>query len=978
MVGQTISHYKILEKLGGGGMGVVYRAHDLRLDRAVALKFLPPEITLDPKAKERFIQEAKAASSIDHPNICTVYDVEEATDGRMFIAMACYEGEALKKRIERGPLQPAEAIDLASQIAHGLSEAHGHGIVHRDIKPANILITKSNTAKILDFGLAKLDGSLDITKSGSRLGTTAYMAPEQVRAEHVDHRADIWSLGVVLYEMLTGRTPFSGDNEAAVMYSIVNDEPTSVRAQNPEISPQLEMVVNHAIAKAKGDRYQAMREFANDLEALRSPSSASGSTIAEAAAATKARSRFTRTMVVVGSLALILAVVYYFLQPILGDEALASHPERVLTISFENLSGDTTLDYLQRAIPTLLETRLEQSRYLQVVTQERMRDIIRNMGKGSPKYVDAELGTEICLKEGIRVLIAGSFTRAGDLFVSNLKVLDPASKKVLRVAESKGKGVESLLANQIDELSKAAESGIGLSQRRIQENDRPVAQLTTESPQALDWYLKGKEAESNYMWEEAAKCYRVAVTHDSSFAAAYWSIFTCEDNADNPTVAFEALKKANEWQWRASDKTRLLIEADYAGFIERNPQKRYLILLEIVKRYPLEREAYESLFYAYVANGDKAQKRAMLKKIVELDPTNEFALNELVPSESDTAVAFSYLRRIVDAHPKNTNALDTWAMTYFMLGLYDNALAKLQELAQRSAPGDGRPWGVSYILACKEDLDGALAVLQPGASLSRGLYEYFRGREGSALENLRQTKGTNEAKQDEDIARLVVGWINLEKGRFKEARKQFELYADSAEGHGALAKTPFGRDKNPFYHFSLGYADVASGNLKSAREHLGALQMDSLNRRIDHNTRIAKHYLKGELLFAEGKPQEALESTKGLEPGLDGNISYETDMIRYNIPLSFRDLRARAWVKAGILDSAILTYEQFMSTKSGGGRVHIISPVFHLRLGALYEETGQLEKARDQYQTLIRIWKNADANLPELAEVKSRLAKLKK
>ena len=976
MIGQTISHYRIDEKLGGGGMGVVYKAQDLRLDRAVALKFLPPEITLDPKAKERFVQEAKAASSIDHPNICTVYDVEEAADGRMFIAMPCYEGETLKKKIERGPLQPAEAIDLATQIAHGLSEAHGHGIVHRDIKPANILLTNSKVVKILDFGLAKLEGSFDITKSGSRLGTTTYMAPEQVRAEHVDHRADIWSLGVVLCEMLTGRTPFSGDNEAAIMYSIVNDVPPSVHAQNPEISAQLGMVVNHAIAKAKDDRYQTMSEFVSDLEAMKSASSVSGSTIAEAAAATKARSRLVRTIVVVASLALILAVVYYALQPILGDEALASHPERVLTISFENLSGDTTLNYLQKAIPTLLETRLEQSRYLQVVTQERMRDIIRNMGKGAPKYVDAELGTEICLKEGIRVLITGSFTRAGDLFVSNMKVLDATSKQVLKTAEAKGKGVESLLANQIDELSKAAQSGMGLSQRRIQENDRPVAQLTTESPQALDWYLKGKEAENDYRWSDAASCYRTAITHDSTFAAGYWSLSVCEDNADNPTSAYEALRKASEWQWRASDKVRLLIEADYAGFIERNRQKRFLILSEIVKRYPLEREAYESLFYVYAANKDHAQAQSMLKKIVELDPTNEMALNELAPGASDTTVAFSYLRRIVEAHPKNTNALDTWAMTYFMLGMYDNALVKLEELAQRNMSGHGR-WNVAYILACKEDLEGALAELQPGVSLSRELFEYFRGREGAALENLRKTTSASEAKQSEDVARLVSGWIHLEKNQYQDARRNFELFADSAEKHNSLGNIRYGRDRNPFYHFSLGYLELVSGNLNNARAHLAALQMDSLDRYREGTARAARKFLKGEILLAEGNAREALESTQGLEPGPGGNISYETHMILYNIPLSFRDLRARAWLRVGAVDSAITTYEQFMSTRSGGGRVHIISPVFHLRLGALYEKTGQLEKARDQYQILLRILKNADANLPELAEVRARLAKLK-
>lgn len=977
MVGQTISHYRVLEKLGGGGMGVVYKAHDLKLDRTVALKFLPPEITLDPKAKQRFMQEAKAASSIDHPNICTVYDVEETADGQMFIAMPCYEGETLKKKIERGPLPPAEAIDLASQIAHGLSEAHGHGIVHRDIKPANILITRSKVVKILDFGLAKLNSSPDITKSGSRLGTTKYMGPEQVRAEHVDHRADIWSLGVVLYEMLTGRPPFNGDNEAAIMYSIVSDEPPSVQVQNQSISAQLKTVVNHAIAKAKTDRYQSMSQFASDLDALKSASSVSGSTIAEAAAATKARSRFMKAMVLIGSLMLLLAVAYYVLQPILGDEALASHPERVLTISFENLSGDTTLNYLQKAIPTLLETRLEQSRYLQVVTQERMSDIIRNMGKGSPKYVDAELGTAICMKEGIRVLISGSFTRAGDLFVSNMKVLDPTSKKVLKTAEARGTGVESLLASQIDELSKAAQSGIGLSERRIQENDRPVAQLLTESPQALDWYLKGKEAESNYMWAEAANCYRMAVTCDSAFAAAYWSMFTCEDNADNPTVALEALRKAYEWQWRASHKVMLLVQADYAGFIEKNRQKRFLILSEIVEHYPLEREAYESLFYVYAANKDQVQKRAMLNKIIELDPTNEMALNELAGGTGDTTLAFSYLRTIIDAHPKNTNALDTWAMTYFTLGLYDNALAKLHELAQRGEPG--RPlWGVSYILACKEDLDGAISRLESGSNLERGLYEYFRGRERDALENFRLTKGSSEIKEHEDVARLMSGWISLEMHRLSDARRSFEIYADSAERHLALAKIRYDRTTNPFYQISLGYLELTSGNIKSAKGYLTPLTNDFAGKYRMPIAHAASRFLRGEIFLSEGNPQATLDSTSGIVYGLNGNISYETHMIPYNIPLSFRDLRARAWLKLGAVDSAIAEYEYIMSSRAGGGRVHLISPLFHLRLGALYEKAGQLEKARGQYQILLRIWKHADANLPELAEVKLRLAKLKK
>ncbi len=222
MIGTTISHYKILEKLGEGGMGVVYKAEDTKLKRTVALKFLPPELTRDPEAKERFIHEAQAASALDHNNICTIYEVAEIDDGQLFIAMACYEGETLKSRIAQGQLRIEEALDFVGQIAQGLVRAHEVGIVHRDIKPANIIVTTRGEVKIVDFGLAKLSGRTLLTKSGTTLGTAAYMSPEQARGEQVDQRTDIWSLGVVLYEMLTGKRPFESEYEQALVYSILN------------------------------------------------------------------------------------------------------------------------------------------------------------------------------------------------------------------------------------------------------------------------------------------------------------------------------------------------------------------------------------------------------------------------------------------------------------------------------------------------------------------------------------------------------------------------------------------------------------------------------------------------------------------------------------------------------------------------------------------------------------------------------------
>jgi cephalosporin-C deacetylase-like acetyl esterase len=265
MIGKTVSHYKILEKLGGGGMGIVYKAQDLRLDRLVALKFLPPYLTLDVEAKERFIHEAKAASALQHNNICSIHDIDETPDGRMFMVMDCYEGETLKDRIGRGPLKIEEALDIAIQISKGLAIAHKKDIVHRDVKPANIFITNDGTAKILDFGLAKLAGQMKLTKAGSTIGTAAYMSPEQARGEEVDCRTDIWSLGVVFYEMISGQLPFNGEYEAVMMYAIVNENPKHLKHLRTDIPPEIERIILKCLDKDRAVRYGTMVQVLNDL-----------------------------------------------------------------------------------------------------------------------------------------------------------------------------------------------------------------------------------------------------------------------------------------------------------------------------------------------------------------------------------------------------------------------------------------------------------------------------------------------------------------------------------------------------------------------------------------------------------------------------------------------------------------------------------------------------------------------------------------
>ena len=268
MIGQTVSHYRILEELGGGGMGVVYKTEDTKLKRTVAIKFLSADLTRDKDAKTRFIREAQAASALQHNNICVIHEIDETSDGRMFIVMDCYEGESLKDKIEKGPLSMEDALDIVIQVADGLAEAHGEGIVHRDIKPANIMVTEKGVVKIVDFGLAKLAGQTRVTKSGTTVGTAFYMSPEQATGKEVDHRSDIWSLGIVLYELLTGEPPFKGEHEAALLYQIVHAEPEPMTSIRPEVPEAMIQIVDRALSKEKETRYASVSELLGDLKAI--------------------------------------------------------------------------------------------------------------------------------------------------------------------------------------------------------------------------------------------------------------------------------------------------------------------------------------------------------------------------------------------------------------------------------------------------------------------------------------------------------------------------------------------------------------------------------------------------------------------------------------------------------------------------------------------------------------------------------------
>ena len=433
MIGKSVSHYRILEKLGEGGMGVVYKAEDTRLDRHVALKFLPPDLTRDAEARKRFMQEAKAASSLDHAGICTVHEIGETEDGQIFISTAFYEGETLKNRIGRGPLGVEEALDIAIRVAQGLERAHEAGIVHRDIKPANIMITNRGDVKIVDFGLAKLAGQAKLTVTGSKVGTVAYMSPEQVQGEEVDHRTDIWSLGVVLYEMLTGRLPFKGEHEAALLYSIVHEEPLELSSLRPSLPAPVSLAIAKALEKDRALRYQAVQELVNELKKVTVPGAVPG-------------------------------------------VQLPQQEKSIVVLPFENLSPDPDQEYFSDGLTEEVISDLSKVHALRVISRSSAMTF-----KGTKKKVP-----EIARELDVQYVLEGSVRKAGNSLRITAQLIDAANDAHLWTEKYSGT-LDDVFAIQ-EKVSRSIVDALKL--KLTPEESQKIAERPIDNAAAYQCYLK--------------------------------------------------------------------------------------------------------------------------------------------------------------------------------------------------------------------------------------------------------------------------------------------------------------------------------------------------------------------------------------------------------------------------------------------------------------------------------------------------------
>ena len=728
-IGQTISHYRIVEKLGGGGMGVVYKAHDTRLDRAVALKFLPPHLSLDEEAKARFIHEAKAASALDHANICTIHDIGETEQGQLFIVMAYYAGETLKKKIARGPLPVDEALAYARQVAQGLAKAHEESIVHRDVKSANMMITEDNVAKIVDFGLAKM-ADVSLTQTGTTLGTVAYMSPEQALGQAVDHRTDLWSLGVVLYEMLTGERPFKGDYADAVIYAIRHDAPQPLTALRPEASEALERVVEKALAKNPDERYQHAGEMLADLGApqrireearLASPSTPS--------------SRRRRALLYggVAALVLVLALIGYALS--IGGPPIAS----IAVLPLDNLSGDSEQEIFADGMTEELITTLNKIEALRAIGR---RSVMRFKGSDEPI-------TDIAQMLNVQHVVDGSVLREGNQVRITINLFE-ATSDVALWGHSFEREMRDVLALQ-SEVALAVARAIEV-QMTPQEQAR-LEETRTVDPKAYVYFVLGRHYRWKEDFQEAIKYLKLAIAEDSTYAPAWAALaypyFT--DFIRGSLPYSEALSRVRMVVEKALALDSTLAEAhvangvlhqtsfDWPGAepalrraVRLNPESweaRYELgaLLVRTRRFeeglaemkhlpvlePLDPQSYHGVAYAYYYSRQFEQAISQYEAALQIDSTSTNVLHGLAYlwlNRFEEAIA---LLKATDPRASVGSAPAILGIAYAVSGRREEALGILDKLeAQRDTGPAWTLYAMTAIYTRLGEVETALDLLE--------------------------------------------------------------------------------------------------------------------------------------------------------------------------------------------------------------------------------------------------------------------------
>ena len=953
-------------------MGVVYKAQDTKLKRIVALKFLPPHISESGEEKERFIHEAQSASALNHPNITTIHEIDEF-QGQMFIVMEYCEGRTLKQVIENETLSIKKVLDIGIQVCEGLTAAHKKEIVHRDIKSDNIMVTKEGQVKIMDFGLAKLKGATKLTKTRSTLGTLAYMSPEQAQGEEVDSRSDIFSFGVVLYELLTRNLPFGGEHQAAVIYSIINEEPRPIARYNSKVTPDLERIVSKALVKDKEDRYQHIDDLLTDLRRERkSLDYLKTGQIPKEVIAPKPR-RKVLPIAIPASVVFILVLLFLILKPFkfeIAPEKGAVAKENSLAIMyFENMVDREDKQRLGEIITNLLITSLSESQYMRVISSQRLYDILKLMGKEGAKIIDKNVASEVANRANAKWMVLGGIVQVEPRMVITTQLVDVKSGQVIasqRIMAQTKQDIFSL----VDTLAVGIKKDLSLPDQALKEVARPVADVTTRSPEAYRYYLEGLDYSFKYYSTEAQKSLEKALEFDSTFAMAYCRLAQLKEGEEQKRLTAKAVKYSD----KASQKERYYIKG-WEAYESGNYSDAIKVAQKFVERYPDEKEAYYTLGYIYSQNLNQLKEAIpYFNRAIEIDPLYKVAYNQLAYAYNnmgDFDKSLWAINKYIELAPDEPNPYDTRADLYAWNGKLDQAMESYKKALEKKPDYSSSQYKLGEMYVFKKDYTQAESCYKelssssekPFRSMGRLFLElipYYQGEFEDALKVLDDGIAGDRMEQFEGE---MNAYKHFDKAYLYERQKKMSLALKEAEIGMEIYKKA--KPNDPIYGRD-GYAFLLtkSGKIAEAEELAKVLKKDIEEK-------------NPKLMFSYWWRLGDIELVKG-----DTNmaLSYLERAYKDSPTPSF-DLRshlAEIYLKRGRLDEAVSELEKALS-RYDDDRVWSSRAVkAYYLLGLAYEKSGWNKKAIEKYEEFLDIWKNADPGIPEVADAKERLKKLKK